>query len=552
MMTAQTSTLYGWFNPVRLAGPIFDKELRGASRHRRSYILRSAYVGLLMAVMVYFQVVIARTRSASSGALQVSRMAEAGKQAVAVIVWFQFITGQLLALALFSGAIGTEIRQRSLDVLLVTPITSFQIVMGKFLSKVVQLGLLLAVSLPLLAAVRVFGGVPWDYVISSLCITLTASLFIGALSLWVSITQHQTHQVFATSISWCLLLWLGLTGVPAVLAYADWISPGMPRLIARLTIPFRLMAEQTTALFTSARVSIWPLHCLIMLAATIALLSLSIWRVRRSAIARIVARAGKHHAPLKGRTRSWPWRPAIRRVSGSPVVWKELRRPILSRRRRGWVNWLLLVIAIAAVAGSFGFLVAVGQDALAGLTYGVSYLLLLVFMINLTTSSAASIPREKEAHTWPILLATPLENREIVRGKAVGAVRRNLVLLMPIPLLIALTLLLNPDNSLMLESWHLFLVGGLFRTAGNVLFLVGTALCLGTYVKTSTAAVVATFVVYLGSRMTLPVPIFLAVGRFSGPAAMVTGGVLQGVVYAVLGWVMLCHATRRVRRNVFG
>jgi hypothetical protein len=64
--------------------------------------------------------------------------------------------------------------------------------------------------------------------------------------------------------------------------------------------------------------------------------------------------------------------------------------------------------------------------------------------------------------------------------------------------------------------------------------------------------VVATFVVYLGSRMTLPVPIFLAVGRFSGPTAMVTGGALQGVVYAVLGLVMLYHATRRVRRNVFG
>jgi len=51
----------------------------------------------------------------------------------------------------------------------------FQIVAGKLLSKLWQKLILLAISLPLLAVVRVFGGVPWDYVLSSLAVTGTVS-----------------------------------------------------------------------------------------------------------------------------------------------------------------------------------------------------------------------------------------------------------------------------------------------------------------------------------------------------------------------------------------
>jgi len=166
-----------------LTGPIFDKELRVSSRRQRNYVLRAAYVALLavFVVAVWLEQV---ANVSSSRLFSATRMAEAGKRIVIIIVWFQFYATQFLAVIMLSTSINDEVDRGTLNTLMTTPITSFQIVMGKLLSKLLQIILLLAISLPLLALVRVFGGVPWDYVVSSLCITLSAVIFAGSVSLF--------------------------------------------------------------------------------------------------------------------------------------------------------------------------------------------------------------------------------------------------------------------------------------------------------------------------------------------------------------------------------
>ena len=169
MTTALLSFFSKLFNPVWLTGPLLDKELRVSSRRRRNYVLRFAYVLLLtiFVVIVWLSVV----KFQGTAAYQKSRMAVAGKTIITTIVTFQFIATQLIAVIMLSTSISDEIYHRTLGVLMTTPISSFQIVMGKLFSKLLQLILLLAISLPLLAIVRIFGGVPWNYVLSSLCIT---------------------------------------------------------------------------------------------------------------------------------------------------------------------------------------------------------------------------------------------------------------------------------------------------------------------------------------------------------------------------------------------
>ena len=185
-----TSGISEWILPFlslsALTGPIFGKELRISSRRGRNYVLRCAYVALLTVFVVVVWLDQAR-RVSASGLYSASRMAEAGKRIVIIIVWFQFCATQLLAIIMLSTSINDEVYSRTLGVLMTTPITSYQIVNGKLLSKLLQLVLLLAISLPLLAIVRIFGGVPWDYVISSLCITLTAATLVGSVSLFFSI-----------------------------------------------------------------------------------------------------------------------------------------------------------------------------------------------------------------------------------------------------------------------------------------------------------------------------------------------------------------------------
>jgi ABC-type transport system involved in multi-copper enzyme maturation permease subunit len=189
-----------------LVGPILDKELRVASRQRKYYLLRFAYVCLLTLVTMQFWYVLTQVGGGASAVVQMSRLGEAGKTIIATIVWFQFVTSQMLAAVLLSDAISSEIRRRTLESLLVTPVGAAHIVLGKLLSRLVQLMLLLAISLPVLALVRVFGGVPWDYVVAGICITLSGSVFAGSLSLLCSITNRHAHQAVLAVVVWYLVV----------------------------------------------------------------------------------------------------------------------------------------------------------------------------------------------------------------------------------------------------------------------------------------------------------------------------------------------------------
>src|SRR5512133_4266368 len=114
-------------DPTRLAGPIFDKELRVSSRRRRSYSLRFFYVVILMffVAAVWLSVVDMQ----GSAAVQQSRMAEAGTRIITRIVIFQFVAMQILAVILLCNAVSDEVYHRTLGLLMTTPINSLQIVM---------------------------------------------------------------------------------------------------------------------------------------------------------------------------------------------------------------------------------------------------------------------------------------------------------------------------------------------------------------------------------------------------------------------------------------
>ena len=116
-----------------LTGPIFDKELRVASRRKRYYWLRAAFIILLL-ILIYSAWSIETRLGSGSAAYVSSRMSTISRGVVNVVVWLEFITLPLLAALMMSNAVSREINRRTLDVLLTTPITALQIAMGKLLS----------------------------------------------------------------------------------------------------------------------------------------------------------------------------------------------------------------------------------------------------------------------------------------------------------------------------------------------------------------------------------------------------------------------------------
>ncbi|HSW00290.1 MAG TPA: ABC transporter permease subunit [Sedimentisphaerales bacterium] len=467
----------GW-----LIGPIFDKEMRVSSRRRRNYVLRFLYIGLFAFLLA---VVWAETVPyQSAAAYQSSRMAIAGQAIVSTVLWFEFITVQVIAVVMLSTSISDEIYHRTLGVLMTTPIGSFQIVVGKLLSRLLQLVLLLAISLPPLAVVRVFGGVPGDFLACGLCVTLTTALFVGSLSLFFSILTRRAYTVILTTIVTLGLLFLLVPLGAAFLAYYPHDPPAAFWRGLSLVNPYLILFEATVAM-QGVRVwgvVPWPIHCGAMLGASGLLLLLSMTLVRKAALRQAMGLTGLWSGRGSRKPEKSMVEGRVARVKGPPVLWKECRIPLLGRRR---VMNLIGAIAILA---------------LIGLTYGLCYrenclddgeiqsAYMIVFfavgMLFTIVLPATCIASEKEAQTWSLLLTTSLGEWQILAGKFGGVVRRCL-----------------PAWGLLFAHVVAFSIVGYVHPAAilqfgliaawTLVFLSGAGLCFSQRFKHTTTAVIA-------------------------------------------------------------
>jgi ABC-type transport system involved in multi-copper enzyme maturation permease subunit len=431
-MTAVYNFIWKVLSPFSLTGPIFDKELRVSSRRRRNYVLRFLYIVLLTAFLAL--VWIEAIGQSGSGVYRISRMAEAGKFIIVYIVWFQYCAVQILAVIMLSNSISDEIYHRTLGLLMTTPISSFQIVMGKLFSKLLQLILLMAISLPLLAIVRVMGGVPWNYVISSLCITLTTVIFVGSLSLFFSIFSRRTYVVIiVTIIALAVIFALIPLGI-----YAAWdIMNSTIREKSIFTLiflpnPYCSMFINTLAMIEPRSVTAltsysWPLNCVIMLASSALLLFVSVITVRRVALRQATGQldgsAGKRRSRRSAKRaegKEQVYAGAIRRVVGPPIIWKELRSPMFRHHK---IRTCIIVSGglILLLASYYLFAKILDQEETHA-SYAIIFL--AVGMLFTIVLPATSVTTEIESRSWPILLATPLEDKDILLGKFVGALRR--------------------------------------------------------------------------------------------------------------------------------
>lgn len=226
-MIAKAIHFLAALSPLRWAGPVYLKELLCASRRWRFYLLRVGYIAALTlfvaSVYVSQERSVAMLGGGSNGEMvpMASRMADIGKHVISNIAWFQYIAAQLVAVLLMSNAITAEIQKQTLPALLTTPITYFQISFGKILGGIQQVILLLLIGLPLLALVRVLGGVPWEFVLGTSIVTIGAAILAAALTFNFSILFRQPYAVLMMSLL-ALGLWHGLAWIlwPFMLGWA--------------------------------------------------------------------------------------------------------------------------------------------------------------------------------------------------------------------------------------------------------------------------------------------------------------------------------------------
>src|SRR4051812_8521055 len=177
-------------------GPIFGKELRSTSRRKRTYVLRFLYIGALLLIMLaVYSGTHNELRYMGSVARRGQKLARLGAGFFQVFAFFSLFAMALAGPVLTSTAINSEKLHKTLPVLLMTPLSAWQIVAGKLFSRLLIALTLLGLSLPILAIVRLLGGVEIDAMFGVICICVSMALFTAALGLLLSTVLSRAYAV---------------------------------------------------------------------------------------------------------------------------------------------------------------------------------------------------------------------------------------------------------------------------------------------------------------------------------------------------------------------
>lgn len=491
-----------------LTGPIFSKELRIASRRKRFYWLRGLYLIALMIVMalIWAEAVGAlHVGVAGTAIYRTSRMAEASRIIITAIAWFQFVAAQLAAVVMCSTAINAEIHRRTLYVLMTTPITSRQLVVGKLAGRLWQIVGLVLVSLPLLAIMRVFGGISAGYLIETFCVTLCTVFLLSALTIFYSIYFRRPYVVILFTVITAGvvmgLIPLGIFAAGEALddAYFDFFSFDYDAITAYMNYssnPYFWMFFRSSELFITPTPWYWifsATNCSLLLAGGVAILWVTCRKVRSAALKRIQPKSHrkKYKMPPRKAKTYWLQRPIfmyslVERTIGTGMIWKEFLQPVLGRFRKpafglliGWFSAIMVSLVVAIVFESLEFM---------GFLLAGAFISLAVLAVLFTVIIPATyITAEKEAGTWLVLLTTCYTDWQILGGKIIGILRRIGLVWLPFLLIfyIVCAFVENP--------WTTFFQTALAVLVG-IVFVVASGLYLSSRLKHTTTAVVCNLV----------------------------------------------------------
>lgn len=229
-MTAIASrlSLRGRRLPVSLpAGisAIIVKELRGRMRGRRAFVVVTIHV-LLLAVFAWMlqRLQEEQIRSiASYGGQATYASATIGRGIFLGLLMLQTLMVSVLAPAATAGAISSEREHQTLDLLAVTPISSFAIVLGKLFSALAWVFVLILASIPVTALVFVFGGVAVDDVVRGYAVLFATVIGLGSIGIFFSAltrrTGASTGLTFITTLALVIgtfFIWVFFTGTGEV------------------------------------------------------------------------------------------------------------------------------------------------------------------------------------------------------------------------------------------------------------------------------------------------------------------------------------------------
>lgn len=415
--------------------PIAVRLVQNASRRPKHMYIRAAYLAVLILALLWTLLL-----STGAGALSYRELAEAGARSFQWIAYLQIGLICVLAPVFMAGAIAQEANPKTWDILLSTPMSRTEIVLGNLFGRLFFILALLVASLPLFAITQYFGGVPGRSIMLSYLIAGAAATLVGTIAIALSVSRLVGKRaVFAfyisvvsyIAITWAIDLWMNMAGMGAAGGKGvTWMTAINPFLALKALLQpssYPAAPEGThsgvAALMLERPVAAWvwlslSLSLLLALASTLT--------VRSGGLATL-AGEGATGIPWYRRmfglgARGADYRPP-RSVWTNPIAWREAaaRNNTLARMLARW--------SFIALGGLWGLLL-VGmlhggaldipsfQLALLATVFGEIAVTALV-AINM---AATAVSREREDGTLDLLLTTPITPGQYLHGKLRGLI----------------------------------------------------------------------------------------------------------------------------------
>ena len=415
-------------------GPIFGKELRVTARRKRSYWLRVGYLGALLLFMMMVYASTSSMYTSMGVAARNQRLATLGMEFFVCFSMFSILAMGLIGPVLTCTAIGGEKLHKTLPVLLMTPISAWQIVAGKLSSRLLVALTLIGLSLPVLALVRLLGGVELEDMLIVVSVAAAAALGSAAIGLFLSSLTTRAYVAIVGAYAVLFILYFFVPAVVMTLAFNTGVAGPRMAVVQWLSMfnPyfFAIMLVNGRMLMRGASVGWVWFGCIGVQLSLAAVLLAASARIVRRAVQREGTPASKKTRKSAATTSESAEQDAsgkahknraIRDVGDNPIIWREVRRPLLATRRQSVIAG---VIAVSLIVGWF---LVFGRENWVNVfeTHTVYAMIYNVFgWLLAAVLAATSIAQEKESDTWTLLLATPVSGKAVVWGKALGVLRR--------------------------------------------------------------------------------------------------------------------------------
>lgn len=238
-----------------LPNPLFVRQMREEMRSRKIFFLAPIFIGILSVVAL---VAIGNTDSTTFNPLSLAGTSRL--TLFSAVITITIVLG-LIAVVFGASSFTTEREKATFELLELTPLSSTQLVMGKFLHAILITSLVLLSSLPIFSTLFYMGGITYGDLFLTLFYILVFLAVVILGTMCISIVSNRTILSIILSLAAAFLVSLALA-IMSTTAMRDPSSLGFSVLSPWL-ITYQQIFAPAPLKITTLLLPVWPFYVLL-------------------------------------------------------------------------------------------------------------------------------------------------------------------------------------------------------------------------------------------------------------------------------------------------